>query len=173
MSLVSQKSSVSHRIKSCMMGFSNFISDFVLLDILVARARFILSNNCITKPIMTRLDCFLVHAGWAELFHLASTSGLPKLSSIHVPLIWEGESRIWRKYYFKFEMAWLMERSVNDLIKETWCRNDVVGWSGYVASKKVKGVKKELIDWGKRNRCNYKVKVKQTVSKFTELDMKE
>ncbi|KAL4199526.1 hypothetical protein AMTRI_Chr03g145390 [Amborella trichopoda] len=108
---------------------------------------------------MTRLDRFLVNSAWAELFPLASVRLLPKLSSDHVTLIWESENRIGGRSYFKFEMSGLMEKLVNELVRGACNRNEVSGYCSYVVSKKVQGVKTELVEWRKWSRCHYKVKI--------------
>ncbi|KAL4204444.1 hypothetical protein AMTRI_Chr01g109830 [Amborella trichopoda] len=59
-------------------------------------------------------------------------------------------------WYFKFEMAWIKNKDVNELVKNVWLNAGVVGWSGFRVSKKVQSVKKQLIRWNQNNGVNYK-----------------
>ncbi|KAL4181745.1 hypothetical protein AMTRI_Chr12g272610 [Amborella trichopoda] len=126
-----------------------------LLDISAAGAKFTWSNNCLSNPIMTRLDRFLVNKAWAKLYPRGSTRALPKLG------------------YFKCELAWIMENALDELIKDAWNNNNAQSWSGYVVAKKVRGVKKEMMKWRKEHKVNYKLKVDETLNKIKELDIKE
>ncbi|KAL4197903.1 hypothetical protein AMTRI_Chr04g253430 [Amborella trichopoda] len=155
-----------------MRNFSSFISDSGLLDLPAAGAKFTRSNNYVSNPIMTRVDRFLANVGLAELFSRAVVRALPKMSFDHIPLIWECESCKMLESYLKFEMAWIKDKVINDLIKESSLRNEAVGWSGFIASKKVQGVMKDFIEWKKHNNCNYKVKIREVLDRITEIDVK-
>ncbi|KAL4201615.1 hypothetical protein AMTRI_Chr02g259460 [Amborella trichopoda] len=152
----STESSINHHITSCMRAFSKFISDFSWLDLPASGARFTWSNGCVSNPIMTRIDRFL-HCQNALLimFH------------------YNGKEKRVGGVYFKFEMAWINEKLMNDLISEIRKKKDIQGPYGYVATKKIQGVRKELLDWRKRNVINYKRNIEDTMSKIKELDMKE
>ncbi|KAL4192512.1 hypothetical protein AMTRI_Chr06g172360 [Amborella trichopoda] len=122
---------------------------------------------------MTRLDRFLVNNSWAEQFPKARVRGIPKLSSDHIPLIWENETPIHGRWYFKFKMAGIKNREVNELVKNIWQEVREAGWSGFKISKKVQSVKKELIRWRQNNGVNYKRKIEEILNMIFESDVKE
>ncbi|KAL4181743.1 hypothetical protein AMTRI_Chr12g238930 [Amborella trichopoda] len=90
-----------------------------LLDISAAGAKFTWSNNCLSNPIMTRLDRFLVNKAWANLYPRGSTHELIKDA-------WNNNSaQSWSGYVVakkvrgvkKEMMKWRKEHKVNYKLK--------------------------------------------------------
>ncbi|KAL4187557.1 hypothetical protein AMTRI_Chr09g39560 [Amborella trichopoda] len=149
-----EESSVCHIVNSCMRGFSEFISEFGLLDFPIIGAKFTWSNN-------------------SNRFSKASSQSLPKLLSHHIPLIWESETLVNSRGYFKFEMALIRNCEVNELVKSSWPKEGVAGWNDFKASKKIQNVKKEIIKWKKSNWVSFKKLIEEILSEITEIDLKE
>ncbi|KAL4178544.1 hypothetical protein AMTRI_Chr13g115590 [Amborella trichopoda] len=144
-----------------------------LLDIPATGAKYTWSNNCLSHPIMTRLDCFLVNQAWAKLYMRGSARALPRMFSDHCPLLWESDVIVCGRGYFKFEMAWIRDNAMEGRIKNAWNNKRSQGWVGFVGAKEVHSAEQEILKWKNDHKVNYKLKAEETMNKIRELYLKE
>jgi hypothetical protein len=85
-----------------MQAFSNFISDFSLMDIPLNGGIYTWSNN---REITSRskIDRFLFSFVWADHFGLVNQRRLPRLLSDHFPILLDCGRVIGGKRPFRFE----------------------------------------------------------------------
>ena len=94
-----------------MRGFNDWIQFHDLVDLPLRGADFTWSNMQ-TKPVMSRLDRFLVSTDWLDIFPDCSQRAVARTISDHCPLVLETGLEDWGPPPFRFEIMWLFLEGV-------------------------------------------------------------
>ena len=130
----------------------NFLN---LVDIKPINGQFTWNNRrsgefCIAE----RLDRFLVSCYWIGGLHSSCSEILDWRGSDHWPIkLSIASSRVLRKPSFRFQLMWLRDSSLYDLVSDWWKKGrPAYGTSMYIFAKLLQHVKFELKRW---NRLHY------------------
>ncbi|KAH0722375.1 hypothetical protein KY289_005419 [Solanum tuberosum] len=88
------------------------------------------------------------------------------LRSDHNPIVLTCGDEVFKKSYFKFEKWWLNVEGFRDRVKEWWGSFNVTGSPDFIPASKLSFLKKNLKEWSKENRGNWRVR-KEYLNKLT------
>lgn len=131
---------------STMEAFFSCIENCELIDLPLIGGRFTWSNGQM-RGVLSRLDRFLISAGWESLFMGASQVKLYCTVSDHCPILFYSVEIDWGPRPFRFNNAWLLDPKFINLLKSWWIDFNVYGRAGFVLSKKLKLLKWKIKDW--------------------------
>ncbi|XP_047268842.1 uncharacterized protein LOC124898822 [Capsicum annuum] len=106
----------------------------------------------------SRIDRFLYSTEWEDSFTQVKQTLLPRLGSDHNPILFTCGDWAFKKSYFKFENWWLEIEGFKDKVKVWWNSFPGKGRPAYILANKLKLLKKELTQWSKNQRVNWKQK---------------
>ncbi len=141
----SEKSSMS-AFTSSMHDFSDFITEFGLLDNPLEGGRFTWSNNRETMS-MSRIDRFLFSPDWADHFGLVTQRRLPQVLSDHFPILLDCGRILGGKRPFHFENVWLKTEGFVDRVRGWWDSYIFSGSASFVMASKLKALNADLKLW--------------------------
>ncbi|XP_057803588.1 uncharacterized protein LOC131018916 [Salvia miltiorrhiza] len=124
---------------------------------------FIRNNNLVELPLQdrkftwyqpqgqckTKLDRFLVNDKWLDYWSHSKVRGLQRSVSDHVPILLETKAVFWGPKPFRFLNAWTNHQSFEQVVRESWQKSGITGWSCYVFKEKMKRLKEDLRKWNK------------------------
>lgn len=97
--------------------------------------------------------------------------GLPRPISDHCPIMISNSNWDWVPKPYRFLDVWLSHPKCLKLAKEAWDGTATYGWAGCQIVKKLKGVKKELKKWNKREFGNVNTRVQGIQNELHQLDI--
>ena len=74
---------------------------------------------------------------------------------------------------FRFENMWLKTERFVDKVQSWWNRHSFVGTPSFVLAKKFKALKKDIVQWNRREFGNVEQQKKQLLEELKILDAKE
>ena len=74
---------------------------------------------------------------------------------------------------FRFENMWLKTKGFVDRVQSWWNRHSFVGTPSFVLAKKLKALKKDIVQWNHREFGNVECQKKQLLEELKKLDAKE
>ena len=74
---------------------------------------------------------------------------------------------------FRFENMWLKTKGFVDRVQSWWNRHSFVGTPSFVLAKKLKALKKDIVQWNRREFGNVECQKKQLLEELKKLDAKE
>ncbi|KAL4202883.1 hypothetical protein AMTRI_Chr02g265770 [Amborella trichopoda] len=150
-----ERNSSSSNFRS-MNAILNFISRNELVDIPIQGNRFTWSNHA-QRPTCSKLDRFLLSIEWEHAFCGSLAYTLPKPTSDHCPIALDTESVHRGPKPFRFELAWLQEASLVELISVWWnsFSSLVTRRAGYRFQTKLQLLKGALKHWSTTLPGNY------------------
>ena len=74
---------------------------------------------------------------------------------------------------FRFENMWLKTKGFVDRVQSWWNRHSFVGTPSFVLAKKLKALKKDIVQWNCREFGNVECQKKQLLEELKKLDAKE
>ncbi|KAL4202854.1 hypothetical protein AMTRI_Chr02g223310 [Amborella trichopoda] len=157
-------------INSSMRLFNRFIESNSLFDLPIVGTKFTWSNNSVFSLTVSKLDRFLVSSNWVDAFPLVPVRALPRLSSDHTPTPLSTCMASIGPIPFRFEIGWLENREVVDLIHSTWQNSISFGLLDFQLHKKLLNIKHKLIAWKKENNVNTKLKIDDLLGEVEALD---
>ncbi|XP_011624388.1 uncharacterized protein LOC105420856 [Amborella trichopoda] len=165
------ESVAGYPINTYMRNFNSFIESNALMDPPIIRSQFIWSNNSIANLATSKLDRFLLALEWQEVFPLAFVKALARLSSDHLPIVLDIGSLMSGPRPFRFDVSWIDNLEVVELIKKTWLNSVEVGSMDFQLHKKLISVKYKVIGWKKDNKFNLKGKIDGVLADIKLLDL--
>lgn len=109
--------------------FQDFIDEHGLLEFNRAGPNFTFSNGH-ELPTLSRLDRFLANPLWFEIFHDHTEIAKGYHNSDHRLLVLEDSGRAVGPKPFRFELYWLNDAELLDLLKSWWESAEVAGKPG-------------------------------------------
>ena len=129
-----------------MQNFSNFISDFGLLETPLKGGKYTWSNNR-EFTFVSRIDRFLFSPDRADHFGLVTQQRLPRVLSDHFTIILNCGRIIGGKRNFLFENMWLKAEGFVDRVQSWWEAYIFEGSPSYIMASKLKALKVDLKQW--------------------------
>ncbi|XP_057780084.1 uncharacterized protein LOC130998691 [Salvia miltiorrhiza] len=130
-----------------MQAFDNFIRANDLVEIRLQGRTFTWyqpNGQCKSK-----LDRFLVNDKWLEVWPQTKARGLQRTISDHCPILMETKVMDWGPKPFRFINAWTSHPDFEEVVRESWNRSGIRGWSCFVFKEKMKRLKNDLKKWNK------------------------
>ena len=149
--------------------FSNFISEFGLMDISLEGGLFTWSNNR-EIPVMSRIDRLLFSPDWANHFGLVNQQRLPWLLSNHFPIRLDCGQIVGGKSSFRFENMWLKVDGFVDRVREWWTSYSFPGSPSHILASKLKVLKMDLKQWNVNEFGNVHFKHQKLLHSLHELE---
>lgn len=116
--------------------------------------------------IKERLDKALANDLWCSLFHNAKLSNVEASTSDHTPIfltfMQTVRSRNIQK--FKFENAWLRERTCRDIVDQSWKSN-----AEFPTIRRISACGGDLLRWSSKITTTFREKIKQCKRQMEEL----
>ncbi|XP_026410033.1 uncharacterized protein LOC113305152 [Papaver somniferum] len=106
-------------LSRAMRNFNQFMSDFNLVDLPLCGAKYTWSNFQ-DPPTCTRIDRFLLNSKWDNYFPGTTQIAKPRTVSDHIPLLLSTEMGDSGPRPKKFELMWLEDEELPNLMKEWW-----------------------------------------------------
>ncbi|KAL4202189.1 hypothetical protein AMTRI_Chr02g262430 [Amborella trichopoda] len=170
----SHKRNSTSQISQGMVEFSDFITRNNLLYIPLQGNRFTWSNPS-SQPSLSKLDRFLFSTDWEEKFPSSHFVALPIPVSDQCPILLSTLAVNRGPKPFKFELAWMEEKSLSSLIPTWWnsFSAQVNGRAGFRLQSKIRLLKASLKSWRSsvsRNFSHIKSDLLQTVQELDSLE---
>jgi len=140
-----------------MAEFSDCINDLELVDPPLSGGSYTWRRGE-SQNSASRIDRFLYSPEWEDRFSQVKQTLLPRLGSDHNPILLSCGDWEFKKSYFKFENWWLEVEGFRERVKEWWNSFPNTGRPSYNLANKLKLLKKELTQWSKSHRLNWKKK---------------
>ncbi|GFS42115.1 hypothetical protein Acr_00g0078180 [Actinidia rufa] len=153
-----------------MRDFNRFIDGMELYDLPMLGRKYTWSNSQEGEK-WSRIDRFLIHPEWLEIFNFKQW-GLPRFLSDHSPIILMEDLRDWGPRPFKFINAWVLHPKCLQVMESAWMQSDVQGWAGYRIMRKLKGMKEALKEWNHVYFGNVQTQIEQVEKQLHDLDIK-
>ncbi len=152
-----------------MHDFSDFITEFGLLDNPLERERFTWSNNR-ESVSMSRIDRFLFSSDWADHFGLVTQRRLPRLLSEHFPILLDCGWIIGGKRPFQLEKMWLKADGFVDRVRGWWNSYSFFGTTSFIMANKLKALKADLKKWNSQEFGNVTLKLQGVLHDIQRLE---
>jgi hypothetical protein len=93
---------------------------------------------------MSRLDRFLLSAGWWDFWGEATQWALPRDVSDHSSVVLRYSSHLWGPKPFRFNNFWLDHKELGEVVNHSWSRSRSAKWMAVRLSAKLKTLKGDL-----------------------------
>lgn len=130
-----------------MAGFSNFIEDASLQDIPMSGRKYTWSSP--SGSSMSRLDKFLISAGWLSKWPNSVQKGHSSFISDHCAISLFDSHVDWGPKPFRTLDCWFDHPEFRDFVKKEWGELSYSGKKAFVLKEKIKALKNSLKIWNK------------------------
>ncbi|GKV05277.1 hypothetical protein SLEP1_g17307 [Rubroshorea leprosula] len=120
----------------------------------------------------SRIDRFLLSEGWLTKWGDAKQWRLNRTISDHCPILLKQKEVDWGPKSFKFFNTWIEQEGCRELIKETWSKADIQGWTGYRIKEKLKMTKEDLRKWSKEFVPEIDHEINNATVEIAQIDLK-
>ncbi|KAJ9695145.1 hypothetical protein PVL29_010576 [Vitis rotundifolia] len=145
------------RIISVMRRFAQILDELGLVDFPLQGGSFTWSGG-LNNQSWARLDRFLATPTWLDQYSRVSQRRLPRPTSNHFPILFEGGGIRRGPFSFRFENMWLKVEGFKELVRGWWQGMVVRGSASYRLATKLKKLKQNLKTWNRevfgRLECN-------------------
>ncbi|XP_026395851.1 uncharacterized protein LOC113290463 [Papaver somniferum] len=159
-------------LSRAMRNFNQFMSDFNLVDLPLCGAKYTWSNFQ-DPPTCTRIDRFLLNSKWDNYFPGSNQIAKPRPVSDHIPLLLSTEMGDSGPRPKKFELMWLEDEELPNLMKEWWENLNFMGNPGFRFCKKLMAIKDLLNTWNKEIFGRVDQVMQELLVKIKNLDDKD
>ena len=128
---------------------SKFIKDLHLIDLSLEGESYTWSSGT-NQPSMSRIDRALVTSDWEEHYPDVIQRILPHPISYYNTILLEVGNMARGKSHFRFKNLWLKTDGFVDRVQSWWNQHSFVGTPSFVLAKKLKALKKDIIQWDRR-----------------------
>ncbi|XP_057791311.1 uncharacterized protein LOC131008451 [Salvia miltiorrhiza] len=121
----------------------------------------------------SKLDRFFVNEEWLSIWTHTKARGLQRSVSDHCPILLETKRVDWGPKPFRFLNVWTTHQDFEAVVKNSWQRRGISGWSSFVFKEKIKRLKEDLKGW---SRSGFGIveenvsKLKEVISKWDSID---
>ncbi|XP_026396833.1 uncharacterized protein LOC113291524 [Papaver somniferum] len=159
-------------VTRAMRNFNKFMSDFDLVDLPLCGAKYTWSNYQ-DPPTFSRIDRFLLNSKWDNYF--PGTTQMAKLRPVsdHITLLLSTEMGDSGPRMNKFEIMWLEDEKLPELMKEWWDNLTFTGNPGFIFCKKLAAIKEYLKIWNKEKFGRVEQAMQELLVNIKNMDTKE
>ncbi|XP_057811684.1 uncharacterized protein LOC131025921 [Salvia miltiorrhiza] len=97
----------------------------------------------------SKLDRFMLNEEWLAVWDQSKVRGLQRTVSDHCPILLDTKKVDWGPKPFRFLNAWTRHPDFETVVKESWQRGGISGWSSFIFKEKIKRLKNDLRVWSK------------------------
>ncbi|KAK1302387.1 hypothetical protein QJS10_CPB12g00586 [Acorus calamus] len=152
--------------------FNEWVDQEGLLDLPIANQAYTWSNMRAT-PSLARLDRIFICPEWEDLLPNVEVSGLPRITSDHIPLMMSSRMGPRGGHLFRFESWWTERPDLEQVVRDSW-EAQVTGYSGAkLVAFKLRRLKQCLKPWARRERLQRDTEKGKLSNQIAELDGKE